>query len=309
VRENRRMRYVLIGLLIVALGLITLDYRSGGDGPLHAAGAAVFGPVERGVGYVTRPVTSLFSAIGGHDGSEIASLQRQNDQLRAQLSEAQAASAEDPQFKRLLTLAGRGGYRIVAASVVGAGGSYSDTITIDAGSRDGIKATDTVLNGAGLVGTVTQASATTSTVLLATDASSVVGVRVAQGGQIGAVSGSGSSMASNPTLTLRVFDALATLRPGEQIVTLGSIHDTPYVPGVPVGTITSVIATTGTLTPTAKVRPFVDFTRLGVVGVVVVPPRTDPRYSVLPPQPPPPPAPKMLPSQVKVAPPHGKKRH
>jgi rod shape-determining protein MreC len=309
VRENRRMRYVLIGLLIVALGLITLDYRSGGDGPLHAAGAAVFGPVERGVGYVTRPVTSLFSAIGGHDGSEIASLQRQNDQLRAQLSEAQAASTEESQFKRLLTLAGRGGYRIVAASVVGAGGSYSDTVTIDAGSRDGIKATDTVLNGAGLVGTVTQASATTSTVLLATDASSVVGVRVAQGGEIGAVSGSGSSMASNPALTLRVFDALATLRPGEQIVTLGSIHDTPYVPGVPVGTITSVIATTGTLTPTAKVRPFVDFARLGVVGVVVVPPRTDPRYSVLPPQPPPPPAPKMLPSQVKVAPPHGKKRH
>jgi rod shape-determining protein MreC len=307
VRENRRTRYVLIGLLIVALGLITLDYRSGGDGPLHAAGAEVFGPVERGVGYVTRPVTSMFSSIGGHDSSEIARLQRQNDQLRAQLSQAQAASASDPQFKRLLNLAGRGGYRVVAASVVGAGGSYSDTVTIDAGSRDGIRVNDTVLNGAGLVGTVTQASSTTSTVLLATDAGSVVGVRVAGGGQIGAVSGSGSSMAGNLTLTLRVFDALAKLRPGEQIVTLGSVHDTPYVPGVPVGTITTVIATTGTLTPTAKVRPFVDFSRLGVVGVVVVPPRTDPRYSVLPPQPPPP-APKV-PSQPKVAPPHGKKRH
>jgi rod shape-determining protein MreC len=78
-------------------------------------------------------------------------------------------------------------------------------------------------------------------------------------------------------------------------VTFGSVHDTPYVPGVPVGTITSVAHTTGTLTPTAKVRPFVDFATLGVVGVVVTPPRTDPRYSVLPPQPPKP-SPKPPPS-------------
>ena len=42
---------------------------------------------------------------------------------------------------------------------------------------DGIKPDETVLNGQGLVGTVTSASATTSTVLLATDASVTVGVR------------------------------------------------------------------------------------------------------------------------------------
>jgi rod shape-determining protein MreC len=278
-------------LLLVAVALITLDFKSGGQNPAHSIGAAVFGPVERGAGYVTRPVVGEVKALSGGDNGTIARLQAQNDQLRAELSQAQAAAAEDPQLKSLLQLAGRGGYRVVAASVVGAGGSYSDTITIDAGSRDGITANETVVTGSGLVGTVTSAGLMTSTVLLASDANSVVGVRVAGvegkgrwvgGGEIGAVTGTGSTMAGTGTLRLRLFDANATLKPGDQLVTFGSVNDTPYFPGVPVGVVTAVSSAAGSLTQTAQVRPFVDFTSLGVVGVVVAKPRTDPRDSLLP---------------------------
>jgi rod shape-determining protein MreC len=47
----------------------------------------------------------------------------------------------------------------------------------------------------------------------------------------------------------------------------------------------SVRGTPGSQTRTASVRPYVDFTSLDLVGVVVEPPRTDPRDSVLPPRP------------------------
>ena len=57
------------------------------------------------------------------------------------------------------------------------------------------------------------------------------------------------------------------------------------MPGVPVGVITKLEGTSSSLTKEALVRPFADDTALGVVGVVVVPPRTDPRFSVLPPRP------------------------
>ena len=67
--------------------------------------------------------------------------------------------------------------RIVAASVIAAGSDYTNSVTLDVGSRDGVHAQETVLNGDGLVGTVTQVSKDTSTVLLATDASSVAGAR------------------------------------------------------------------------------------------------------------------------------------
>ena len=57
------------------------------------------------------------------------------------------------------------------------------------------------------------------------------------------------------------------------------------MPGVPVGVITQVQASATSLTKIALVRPYADDSALGVVGVVIVPPRTNPRDSVLPPRP------------------------
>jgi rod shape-determining protein MreC len=233
---------------------------------------------------VTNPVTSLFDSITGGPSSQstIANLQRENAQLRAQLSAAQLSNADEAQLQRLLQLSGRGGYRIVPASVIAAGGDFADTVTLDVGSNDGIKADETVLNGSGLVGTVTQVSSQTSTVLLATDASSVAGVRLAGSSEIGAVTGTGKSMSGGGMLKLTLFDANSVLQPGQQLVTFGSVGDQPYVPGVPVGTVVSVQNSAGGLTQSALVRPFADFTTLGVVGIVVQGPRQDPRDSVLP---------------------------
>jgi rod shape-determining protein MreC len=175
--------------------------------------------------------------------------------------------------------------------VIAAGPAYQNTVTIDAGSADGLKPRETVLNGDGLVGTVTAVSGHTATVLLDTDAASTVGVRVAGTGEIGAVTGMGHSQAGPAALRLQVFDANAVLSPGQQLVTFGSVGGRPYVPGVPVGVITRVVASVSALTKVAYVRPFADDGALGVVGVVIVPPRHNPRDSVLPPRPAPAPVP------------------
>lgn len=282
--DSRRTRLVLSVLLIAAIALITLDFRDGGTSPARSVGAAVFGPVERVAHDVASPVTSLFDSVTGAPSSQsrISDLQRENAALRAQLSAAQLSNSDEAQLSSLLQLAGRGGYRIVPASVIAAGGDFSDSVTLDVGSSDGIKPNETVLNGSGLIGTVTQVSADTATVVLATDASSVVGVRLAGSDQIGEISGSGKSMSGSGLLKLSLFDANAVLQSGQQLVTFGSVGDQPYVPGVPVGTVVSVRNSAGGLTQTALVRPFVDFTSLGVVGVVIEGPRKNPRDSVLP---------------------------
>jgi rod shape-determining protein MreC len=49
-----------------------------------------------------------------------------------------------------------------------------------------------------------------------------------------------------------------------------------------VGTIVSVNSSAGALTQTALVRPFVNFTALGVVGIVVQVPRHNARNPILP---------------------------
>jgi rod shape-determining protein MreC len=248
---------------------------------------------------VTQPVTGFLDNIGNaaHSQATIGALQREVVQLRGELSQARLSKTEAAQLQQLLQLAGRGRYRIVAATVIAAGPAYENTVTIDAGSADGLKPDETVLNGLGLVGTVTAVSGHTATVLLDTDAASTVGVRIAGTGEIGAVTGLGHSQSGPAALRLQVFDANAVLVPGQQLVTFGSVGGRPYVPGVPVGVITQVVASASALTKIAYVRPYADDGALGVVGVVIVPPRHDPRDSVLPPRPPSPaPSPRRTPS-------------
>lgn len=289
--DTRRTRVVLAVLLVAALALITIDARNSSAGPvrrLRALGGLIFGSAESVSSGVTQPVTSFLDNIGSaaQAQSTISGLQRQVVRLRAELSQAQLSKSEAAQLSKLLQLAGRGRYRIVAANVIAAGPVFENTVTIDAGSADGIKPDETVLNGAGLVGTVTSVSSHTATVLLDTDAASTVGVRLAGTGEIGAVTGLGHSQAGPTELRLQVFDANAVLAPGQQLVTFGSVGGRPYVPGVPVGVITRVVPSVSSLTKMAYVRPFAADGALGVVGVVIVPPRRNPRDSVLPPRPP-----------------------
>jgi rod shape-determining protein MreC len=251
---------------VVAIALITIDFRDSGNSSAHGVGGRVFGPVERLAG----GVTGLFKS--GGSGGEVAALQKENDQLRAQLAQAQTSDQNAGQLAALLHLT-TGKYKVVTGSVIAAGGDYSDTVTISVGRAAGVTANETVLNGAGLVGTVVSVTAGTATVQLLSDAGTTVGIRTAGaspgGGQIGALAGTARSLSGSAPLKLTMFSSTATLRPGQELVTFGSVGGRPYVPGVPVGTVTTVTTQSGSLTPTAVVKPFADFTGLGVVGVVV----------------------------------------
>lgn len=309
-RDTRRTRLLLSIALVAALALIAIDYSSGSSSVIRGVrnlGGSAFGGAERAVSSVTAPVGRFFDsglAGSGSSGGKAAALQRQLIRMRAELSAATLRKAQYRQLDRLLQVAGTGGYRVVAASVIAFGQGYQQTVTLDAGRADGVRPQQTVLDSDGLVGQVIAVSAGTCTVLLASDASSVVGVRLAPGGQIGWVTGGGPGTTGSGLLRLQVLDS-AALAPGEQLVTAASVRDRPFVPGVPVGVIVSVRNRIGALTGQALVRPYADLTALDVVGIVIAPPRHDPRYSVLPPRPPTPsasaspvrsPAPKAVPA-------------
>ena len=170
--------------------------------------------------------------------------------------------------------------------MIAASPGYNSSVTIDAGRDDGIKPDETVLNGAGpgrhghLGGR--------AHIDRAAHHGRVVHGRSAAGRHRADRRRSPAPGRSRPgpaLLRLQVFDAGAVLQPGQQLVTFGSVHGRPYVPGVPVGVITQVQASATSLTKVALVRPYADDSALGVVGVVIVPPRTNPRDSVLPPRP------------------------
>ncbi|MFC1416498.1 rod shape-determining protein MreC [Streptacidiphilus cavernicola] len=291
-RDTRESRLLLVLLVAIAFALITVDIRGGDDSPLNGprnVAASVFGPVESGVSGMVNPVADAMRTLreSGTSGDRIRSLEQQNAQLKQQLSSSDLATGREAELDKMLGAAGAGRYTVKAAQVVaiGAAQGFSWTVTIDIGSNDGIQRDMTVINGDGLVGRITTVGPGTSTVLLASDPGFTVGTRMEGDGEIGFATGQGTE-----PMRVELLNGQAAVKAGDRMVTFGSENDRPFVPGVPVGTVTKVEDTPGQLTRTVLVRPFVSFTRLDLVGVVVQPPATDPRFALLPPRPTPAPA-------------------
>jgi rod shape-determining protein MreC len=289
-RDTRRTRVLLALLLVTSVALVLIDHRAAADSPLdgvRGAAAAVFGPVEQVAAAIAGPVSDAVDGVSsiGDDADEVDRLRRRNEELTRRLRTGELDRNRAAQLDALLHVAGAGRYRVVPAQVIaiGAAQSFSWTVTIDAGTRDGVHADMTVLDGQGLVGRVKTAGPSTATVLLAVDPESSVGVRLEGSMEVGFTTGQG--IGDDGALDLRLLDGQSTVAPRDRLVTFGSQGDTPYVPGVPVGVVRSVQGSPGSQTRTAVVDPYVDFTALDLVGVVVEPPRTDPRDAVLPPRP------------------------
>ncbi|MFE6870150.1 rod shape-determining protein MreC [Kitasatospora sp. NPDC057692] len=286
-RDTRESRLLLILLVAVAFALITVDIKGGESSPLggaRRAAAAVLGPVERGAATAVDPVADTVRAFrdaASHSG-RTDQLARENTELRQKLASSDMAGGRTKQLDDLLRTAGAGGYTVKAAQTIAIGPAqgFSWTITIDAGSDDGLTRDMTVVNGQGLVGRITTVAPTTATVLLASDPGFTAGTRLEATGEIGFAAGGGTS-----AMKVSLLNGKAQVKEGDRLVTFGSQSGRPFVPGVPVGKVVHVEANPGQLTKTVLVEPFVQFTRLDLVGVVVVPPRTDPRDAVLPPAP------------------------
>ncbi|MET9772106.1 rod shape-determining protein MreC [Streptomyces sp. NPDC006415] len=286
-RDTRESRLLLVLLIAIAFALITVDIRGGEESPVDGArqaAATVFGPIENGVSAAVDPVGNAIGAVrdSGNRHDRISTLEKENAALKAKLRSDDRINSRVRQLDAMLKNAGAGQYGIKGAEVIaiGAAQGFSWTVTIDAGSNDGIRRDMTVLNGEGLVGRVTTVGPGTATVLLANDPDFTVGTRMEKTDELGFATGQGSR-----PLSVQFLNGKAKVKAGDRLVTFGSSKDKPFVPGVPVGEVVRVDPSGGELTRTVYVKPYVGFTKLDIVGVVVQAPRQDPRDTVLPKQP------------------------
>ncbi|MEU3736390.1 MULTISPECIES: rod shape-determining protein MreC [unclassified Streptomyces] len=286
-RDTRESRLLLVLLIAIAFALITVDIRGGEDSPVDGArqaAATVFGPVEDGVSSAVDPIGNAIGAVrdSGDRHDRIAELERQNATLKAKLGSDDRNRSQVRQLDSMLKKAGAGQYGIKGAEVIGIGAAqgFSWTVTIDAGANDGLKRDMTVLNGDGLVGRVTTVGPSTATVLLANDPDFTVGTRMEKTDELGFATGQGDR-----PLSVQMLNGKAKVKKGDRLVTFGSQADKPFVPGVPVGEVVRVDPSGGDLTRNIYIKPYVGFTKLDIVGVVVEAPREDPRDTVLPKKP------------------------
>ena len=287
-RDSIRIRTVLAVLLLISLTFVALELRNSGAGfsnTIRTFTTNLISPLQKS----TRSITDSLSDFGANwreiriAREKVKDLETENLELKEKLANTDEDRRRAAELDALLKIAGLGTYDIVPARVIaiGAGQDYSWTVSIDVGSRDGITTDMTVISGQGLVGRTISVSDSTTLVALLADPSSKVGARIGGKSELGFVSGNGLP----GELEFEIFDPLAEIIAGDQIVTWGSNNGKPFVAGVPIGRVISVKSSPGLLTKSAKVEPFVKISTLDLVSVVVEAPRIDPRDSLLPPMP------------------------
>ena len=273
-RRSARPRYTLLLLVLSAVTLLTLDERSGGFGVLDRArdGARdALAPVTDAVGSAVRPVGDFFQGIVHYGRLEDA-----NARLRQQLAErdAELAKAVDAQRERQLLLDqqqlsfARDIPAVSARVVVASPSNFDLTVQIDAGRRDGVARGMPVVTGAGLVGRVVDVSQSRAMVMLVSDPTSSVGVRLAASGEVGVAGGKGAEA----LVQVDNVDLAVKVSPDEPVVTSG-LQQSVFPPGIPMGRVKSATTPPGAVQQEVTVEPIVDLRRLSFVKVLQWSPR------------------------------------
>ena len=288
---DNRGRLLIIVLIVTSLFLITLDLRGVQviDG-LRTGTQTALTPVQKAGSWAISPLRNFLSDVTslGRTRNKIEKLQAENDKLRLSLQNRKNADALLKQLKGVLDLAGTAGYKVVGAKVISQGSttSFTQSITIDVGSNSGVRSNMTVLSSYGIVGVVKYVYPNSALVQLASDPAFRIGARIAGSQQIGILSGQGTRRG-----VLQLLDNRTQIKKGDVLLARGSQGGRPFVPGVPIGSVTDVDNSPGAVTQTADVKFYTNFSTLGVVAVVVSGEGTDPRDALVPPKPIPTPIP------------------
>ncbi|NDJ87301.1 MAG: rod shape-determining protein MreC, partial [Chloroflexi bacterium] len=258
--RNRSPRGVAISLSIgISVVLIVLSM------------LGTLAPAER---LARSPLVVLEDIFGGIsqwiDGtadevSELRTLRQRNQELEESLAAFQSEVAElreiRSDYERLAALVNYAtqtseDWRFVAANVIGQDTSPTvRVIHLDRGTRDGVEIRDPVVTDLGLVGRVVEVSATGCEVLLVTDQSSSVNVRLQQTRDKGLIQGTLSG-----DLALKFVDADGEVRPGDLVLTSGETQDFPA--DLIVGQVGVPSLSDEKLFLEAPVTSFFDFNRL-----------------------------------------------
>jgi rod shape-determining protein MreC len=284
--RNAVLRRLILALLVIgALALLTVSFRSPTSGVLHdvqGTGATALRPFQIAAGRVARPFRDAYGYFQGLAGakSENTKLKRELRTVRAQLANNDAGALRAAELERLLHFEGSPSYpqdfRAVNTSVISfPNGPFGQQVGIAVGSSSGIGLNSTLVSADGLLGRVTNVSKSTAVATLITDPDSAVAAVDVKTGVRGIIKpGQGN------TLILDRVSKEKKVRKGDVIVTQGT-RDRRYPDLYPYGIPIGVVLNTGTSDIasflTVQVQPFAQFDSLDSVAALVATKRTPKR--------------------------------
>jgi rod shape-determining protein MreC len=235
-------RRVIAALALTSLLLVTLDLSGNRvfDG-IRSGASVITRPVRTAADVATQPVVRLWRSFRDYDRilEENRALRAQVDAQRSAEIAAQNAIIENQDLLALEGLESLASYDSVTARLIGQSPSnFDQQVEIDRGAIHGIRVGMSALNEAGLVGKVTRVLPQSSVIMLATDPSFAVPVKVL--GTVATAPTATAPTSSDPDSPSTGPDPTATSGEGTTTVTT---------------TVTTPVTTTETTTVTTTSLP------------------------------------------------------
>lgn len=270
--ESGHKTYLVL-LALIALALVAVIYMTSGERPrltpVEYVVREILVPVQTGffhvasrINHVARTVANLGVLV-----NENHALMRQVAELTAENMYLEEQRLENIRLRRLLDFGEKIPHTTLAAEVIARDpGNWLDTVTLNKGTRHGVKKDMAVVSCDGLLGRVVSVSANTANVLLIIDPRSAVGGGVQRTRSLVLVEG---DPAIPGTCLVKCLTTEPDLRIGDKILSsgLGGI----YPKGLIIGEIVELIPGKYGVGSSARLKPFADFARLEEVLIVLEP--------------------------------------
>jgi rod shape-determining protein MreC len=264
---RQRSGYLFMGVLLAHVLLISAQVNSKTGVPvLESVTFGVFSELQRALSGGISGIRGVWSGYIG-----LRHLKVENDELKRQLAATQIAVQEQRALadrtrglERLLEMRVLVPQKTTAADVIGAAATPDfRTVTIDKGSRDGLRRDMAVISPSGVVGRVVVPSGRSAKVQLLIDRNAAAGALIERSRAQGVVVGSGDERLQMDYVS-EVSDVVA----GDVVVTSGI--DGIFPKGFVIGRVESVEKSGGAY-KRITVMPAVDFQSIEEVLVVLTP--------------------------------------
>jgi rod shape-determining protein MreC len=276
-RSTLVRRGILTLLILIALALLTISFRSPTSGALHDVqgyGASALRPFQVAAQRVARPFQDVYGYFSG-----LANAKTENKKLKHELREWQALASANAanarkagDLEKLMHFEQSAqypqNYSPVNTTVISyPSGPFAQQVTIAAGSSSGIHKGTPVVSPDGLIGSVTNVTSGTAQVTLLTDPESAVPARDVTHGVTGLIRhGQGSS------LILDLVSKQLPVKKNDIVVTQGTVdrrYPDLYPSGIPIGVVQSVGTSDIASYLSIQVTPFAQFDSLDAVAALI----------------------------------------
>jgi rod shape-determining protein MreC len=268
---RQRTRYLFLVLVLGHIVLISANVNSRTGVPvIEAVTIGIFSEVQRGTTALVWGVRNLWSGYIAlrHAHAENQELKRQLAEAQIAVQTQQARADRARMLEQLLDLRDRLSIQTTAADIIGAAppAPMPDfrTVTIDKGTREGLRSDMAVIAPLGVVGRIVVSSVRSAKVQLLIDRNAAAGALIERSRAQGVVVGTGDDR-----LRLDYVSEIADIAVGDVVVTSGI--DGIYPKGFVIGRVEAV-EKSGSSFKRISVQPAVDFRSVEQVLVITTPP-------------------------------------